>query len=161
MARSRVRKKAGFTLAREVLVSGRDIDIDVMYHSKRFGTFDLVLFSASLSLSTLSSPSRVASVAGSSHLETVEIWSGSAAGDAFYPDRELNGDPTNWWGPNAPAVRGMLESLGFERVTTVTRLPNAAYRAARAAYHHLRGKNSLALAFRQDRAVFHAHKPAT
>ena len=23
---------------------------------------------------------------------------------AFYPDRELNDDPTNWWGPNHEAV---------------------------------------------------------
>ena len=50
----------------------------------------------------------------------------------------------------------MRESLGFQRVATVTRLPNAAYRAARAAYHRLGGKNSLRPAFRQDRAVFHA-----
>ena len=27
---------------------------------------------------------------------------------AFYPGRELNGDPTNWWGPNQAAVCGML-----------------------------------------------------
>ena len=31
---------------------------------------------------------------------------------AFYPGRELNGDPTNWWGPNEAAVHGMLRSVG-------------------------------------------------
>jgi tRNA (mo5U34)-methyltransferase len=77
---------------------------------------------------------------------------------AFYPKSELNNDPTNWWGPNIPAVCGMLESVGFEEVTTVTRLPNAGYRAARAAYHQLRGKNTLRQAFRQDRATFHGRK---
>ena len=159
--------KAGFTLAREVLGSRvEDIDIDVMdLTPERVGTFDLVLFLGVLY--HLRHPflalERVASVARDRLiLETVVDMVGfSRPAMAFYPDRELNGDPTNWWGPNAPAVRDMLESLGFERVTTVTRLPNAAYRAARAAYHHLRGKNSLPLAFRQDRAVFHAHKPAT
>ena len=35
---------------------------------------------------------------------------------AFYPARELNGDPTNWWGPNPAAVQGMLKVAGFSRV---------------------------------------------
>ena len=156
--------KAGFTLAREVLGSRvEDIDIDVMdLTPERVGTFDLVLFLGVLY--HLRHPflalERVASVARDRLiLETVVDMVGfNRPAMAFYPDRELNGDPTNWWGPNAPAVHSMLESLGFERVTTVTRLPNAAFRAARAAYHQLRGKNSLPLAFRQDRAVFHAKK---
>jgi tRNA (mo5U34)-methyltransferase len=157
--------KAGFTLAREVLGSRvEDIDIDVMdLTPERVGTFDLVLFLGVLY--HLRHPflalERVASVARDRLiLETVVDMVGfSRPAMAFYPGRELNNDPTNWWGPNVPAVRGMLESLGFERVTTVTRSPNAAYRAARAAYHQLRGKNPLPLAFRQDRAVFHAHRP--
>jgi hypothetical protein len=70
----------------------------------------------------------------------------------------LNNDPTNWWAPNVPAMHGMLECLGFEDVRTATRLPNAGYRAARALYHQLRGKNAVASAFRQDRAVFHARR---
>lgn len=32
----------------------------------------------------------------------------------FYPKNELAGDYTNWWGPNIPAHRAMLESSGFE-----------------------------------------------
>src|SRR5206468_7071731 len=152
--------KAGFTLAREVLGSGvEDIDIDVMDLSpERVGTFDLVLFLGVLY--HLRHPflalERVASVARDRLiLETVVDMVGlSRPAMAFYPDRELNNDPTNWWGPNALAVRAMLESVGFERVTTVTRLPNAPYRAARAVYHQLRGKNAMQLAFRQDRAVF-------
>jgi tRNA (mo5U34)-methyltransferase len=156
--------KAGFTLAREVLGSRvEDIDIDVMdLTPERVGTFDLVLFLGVLY--HLRHPflalERVAAVARDQLiLETVVDMVGfSRPAMAFYPGRELNSDPTNWWGPNARAVRGMLEILGFERVTTVTRLPNAPYRAARAAYHRLRGKNSLESAFRQDRAVFHARK---
>jgi tRNA (mo5U34)-methyltransferase len=34
----------------------------------------------------------------------------------FYPDSELNGDPTNWWGPNAACVTAMLKKLGFKRI---------------------------------------------
>jgi hypothetical protein len=40
----------------------------------------------------------------------------------------------------------------------VTDLPGPLYRAARAVSHQLRGKNGLMAAFRQDRAVFHAHR---
>ena len=31
----------------------------------------------------------------------------------FYPNKELAGDPTNWWGPNNTCVIQMLQSLGF------------------------------------------------
>ena len=59
---------------------------------------------------------------------------------AFYPGRELNNDPTNWWGPNPPAVRGMLRSVGFDDVRTITGSPSPLYRAARAVSHRLRGQ---------------------
>ena len=158
--------KAGFILAREVLGSNvEDIDIDVMdLTPERVGTFDLVLFLGVLY--HLRHPflalERVSSVVGN-HLiiETVVDMIGfHRAAMAFYPSRELNNDPTNWWAPNVPAVRGMLENLGFENVRTATRVPHAGYRAARAVYHQLRGKNLLASAFRQDRAVFHARRHA-
>lgn len=156
--------KAGFTLAREVLGSHvEDIDIDVMDLSpERVGTFDLVLFLGVLY--HLRHPflalERVASVTRDRLiLETVVDMAGfNRPAMVFYPDRELNDDPTNWWGPNVPAVCGMLQSLGFARVTTVTPLPNAAYRAARALYHRVRKKNTMRPTFRQDRAVFHARK---
>jgi tRNA (mo5U34)-methyltransferase len=156
--------KAGFMLAREALGSRvEDIDIDVMDLSpERVGTFDVVLFLGVLY--HLRHPflalERVASVTRDRLiLETVVDLVGlQRPAMAFYPGRELNNDPTNWWGPNIPAVQGMLETLGFKHVTTVSRSPNAAYRAARAVYHQLRGKNRLREAFRQDRAVFHARK---
>ena len=34
----------------------------------------------------------------------------------FYPNRELNEDPTNWWGPNPSAVYWLLRRAGFGRV---------------------------------------------
>ncbi len=156
--------KAGFSLAREALGSRvEDIDIDVMdLAPERVGTFDVVLFLGVLY--HLRHPflalERVASVTkGLLILETVvDLVGFDRPAIAFYPGRELNNDPTNWCGPNAPAVHGMLGSLGFQEVTTVTPLPSAPYRAARAVYHRLRGKNTVREAFRQDRAVFHARK---
>jgi tRNA (mo5U34)-methyltransferase len=156
--------KAGFTLAREALGSRvEDVDIDVMDLSpERVGVFDVVLFLGVLY--HLRDPffalQRIASLARRQLIvETVVDMVGIARpAMAFYPNRELNDDPTNWWGPNIPAMRGMLESVGFERVDTVTSTRGPMYRAARAAYHQLRGKNSFRSAFRQDRAVLHAYK---
>ena len=156
--------KAGFTLARDALGSRvEDLDIDVMdLSAERVGSFDVVLFLGVLY--HLRHPflalERVASVTRDQLiLETVvDLVGFRRPAMAFYPGRELNNDPTNWWGPNVPAVREMLKSLGFDRVTGPTRLPNASYRAARAVYHQLRGKNGVAEAFRQDRAVFHAYR---
>jgi hypothetical protein len=52
----------------------------------------------------------------------------------------------------------MLRSIGFTDVRTITPERSAIYRAARAVSHQLRGKNSIAEAFRQDRAVIQAKK---
>jgi tRNA (mo5U34)-methyltransferase len=156
--------KAGFQLAREARGSNvQDVDIDVMdLAPDRVGVFDVVLFLGVLYhlKHPLLALERVASVTRDLLiLETVVDMVGiGRPAAAFYPGRELNNDPTNWWGPNAPAVQGMLRSSGFERVAMVTQERSAAYRALRAVYHRLRGKNAVALAFRQDRAVFHAHR---
>ena len=156
--------KAGFELAREARASRvQDIDIDVMDLSpERIGTFDVVLFLGVLYhlRHPLAALERVASVTRDFLiLETVVDMVGLARPAlAFYPERELNNDPTNWYGPNPPAVHAMLRSVGFARVRTVTSPRSAPYRAARALYHRARGKNTLRSAFRQDRAVFHAEK---
>jgi tRNA (mo5U34)-methyltransferase len=154
--------KAGFELAREALGSRvEDVDIDVMELSpERIGTFDVVLLLGVLyhlrypllALERIASVTRALLI-----LETVVDMVGfQRPAMAFYPDRELGNDPTNWWGPNVPAVHGMLGSAGFQRVRTVTPPPSAPYRAARALAHGIKGKNRVASAFRQDRAVFHA-----
>ncbi|HKE85650.1 MAG TPA: DUF1698 domain-containing protein [Vicinamibacterales bacterium] len=156
--------KAGFELARAALGSRvEDLEIDVMELTpERVGMFDVVLFLGVLY--HLPHPylaiERVASVTRRLLvLETVVDMIGFARpAAAFYPGRELNGDPTNWWGPNVPAVEGMLKTSGFSDVRTVTPQRSAPYRAARAVVHRLRGKSRLAAAFRQDRAVFHASK---
>lgn len=129
---------------------------------EQVGSFDLVFFLGVLY--HLSNPllalGRVAAVTGDQLvLETVvDLVGTSRPAAAFYPDRELNNDPTNWWGPNHAAVHGMLRAVGFTKVVTMTPTRSTAYRAARAAYHRLKGKNSFQAAFEQDRAVFHAFK---
>ena len=156
--------KAGFTLAREALGSRvEDLDVDVMDLSvDRVGQFDLVLFLGVFYhlRHPFTALERIAPLVRR-HLivETVLDMVGiTRPAMAFYPMRELNNDPTNWWAPNVPAMRGMLEAVGFDRVEVVTHTRGPVYRAARAAYHQLRGKNAFRAAFRQDRAVFHAFK---
>jgi len=156
--------KAAFHLAREVLGSRvEDIDVDVMDLSpERVGTFNVVLFLGVLYHlpNPLLALERVASVTDDLLiLETVVDMVGvRRPAAAFYPGRELSGDPTNWWGPNHAAVAGMLRSVGFARVAVITPPRSVGFRAARALFHQLKGKNDLVSAFRQDRAVFHASK---
>lgn len=156
--------KAGFDLAREVLGSRvEDVAIDVMDLSpERLGTFDIVFFLGVLyhlphpllGLEKVASVSKALVV-----LETVVDMVGyPRPAMAFYPGTELNNDPTNWCGPNIPAVHGMLKAVGFTSVSTITPQRSAAYRAARAFSHVILGKNAFGPAFRQDRAVFHARK---
>jgi tRNA (mo5U34)-methyltransferase len=139
------------------------MDIDVVdLTPARVGTFDLVLFLGVLYhvRDPLMILEKVAAVtAGQLIIETVVDMIGvSRPAAAFYPGRELNDDPTNWWGPNEAAVRGMLHAVGFSRVECRTPMRSAPYRAARAAWHALNGKNRFASAYRQDRAVFHAFR---
>lgn len=156
--------KAPFELARSILKSGvEDVDVDVLDLSPaRVGTFDLVLFLGVLYHlpNPLLALERVAAVTkGRLILETVVDMVGvRRPAAAFYPDRELAGDPTNWWGPNHAAVCGMLRAVGFARVEVMTPPSSAVLRAGRAVAHWWRGQNSFAGAFHQERAVFHAFK---
>jgi tRNA (mo5U34)-methyltransferase len=156
--------KAGFQLARDVLQSKvEDVEVDVMALSPQVvGTFDVVLFLGVLYhvKEPLSALERVASVTRDLLIvETVVDMVGiTRPAAAFYPADELGSDPTNWWGPNIPALHGMLRAVGFASVETVTPTPSVAWRAMRAAAHHLKGRNRFGRAFRQDRAVVHARK---
>jgi tRNA (mo5U34)-methyltransferase len=162
--------KSGFELARRALGSKvEDVDIDVMdLAPDRTGTFDLVLFLGVLYhlRHPLLALERVASVTGEQLiLEThVDLTWLRRPAMAFYHDKELRWDPTNWWGPNPAAVAGMLLAVGFKRVELVT--PNSVvYRAARTAKRAGRYVNHLARyrakppeRIDQGRAVFHAFK---
>ena len=126
---------------------------------ERVGQFDVVFFLGVLYhlRHPLLALERIASVTRKLLiLETVVDMVGiGRPAMAFYPGRELNNDPTNWWAPNLPALHGMLRDVGFADVRTVTPEPSAIYRAARAVSHRLRGKNP-GRGYRQDRAVVQA-----
>jgi len=84
------------------------------------GTFDCVLFLGVLyhMRHPLYVLDRVASVTRKmlimeTHLDMLDVNRPAAA---FYPGSELGNDPTNWWGPNIPAVIGMLRTAGFQRI---------------------------------------------
>ena len=86
-------------------------------------TFDLVLFLGVLyhMRHPLLALEHVASVCREQLIlwTQIDLAHHQAPAMAFYPDRELNDDPTNWWGPNPAAVHGMLTTVGFSRVETV------------------------------------------
>ena len=117
--------KDGFLCARRLLGSQvEDREIEVLDLSPdNVGVFDLVLFLGVLYhiKHPLLVLERVASVCRS-HLI---LWTQIDLADldrpaiAFYPGKELNDDPTNWWGPNPLAVKGMLQTVGFDRADMV------------------------------------------
>src|SRR5215203_2039841 len=75
----------------------------------------------------------------------------------FYPGKEMNNDPTNWWGPNPSAITSMLHDEGF-RKTKCIYIPPFATRRKNAiinkGHHTLPLWKKIGLA----RMVFHAWK---
>jgi tRNA (mo5U34)-methyltransferase len=112
-----------FELARERLApTVEDMDIDASDLSvERVGCFDLVLFLGVFY--HLRHPfavlERIAALAG----ELLVVESRLIAPLSrrplmrFYPGRELDGDPTNWWAPNRACMEAMLRDLGFTQIT--------------------------------------------
>ncbi len=132
--------KGGFELARRVLNSQvEDMEIDVLDLSpEKVGVFDLVLLLGVLyhMRHPLLALDRVFSVTGKQLiLEThVDMLNCERPAAAFYSGRELNNDPTNWFGPNALAVKGMLESAGFRDIKLVN-TSQASGTCARMVFH--------------------------
>lgn len=114
--------KAGFELARKVLKSRvEDKTIDVLDLSpETVGTFDLVFFLGVLyhMKHPLLALERVASVT-KKHLimqTQVDLMAIDRPALAFYQGKELNNDPTNWFGANPAAVVAMLKTVGFQKI---------------------------------------------
>ncbi|HEU4664702.1 MAG TPA: DUF1698 domain-containing protein [Dokdonella sp.] len=111
--------KEGFDLAREALGSNvEDLEVDVLdVTPENAGRFDVVLFLGVLyhMRHPLLALERVAAV--TSDMLILETHVDATCIDrpmmAFYPGSELNGDPTNWCGPNEACVIGMLRAVGF------------------------------------------------
>src|SRR4051794_17814662 len=157
--------KAGFELARRALDSRvEDVEVEVLDISPETvgGSFDVVLFLGVLyhlrhpflALERLRSVCNELLI-----LEThVDLIGTRRPAAAFYPGTELDGDWTNWWGPNPAAVTGMLAAAGFGAVTRVhprSWLPGRAARAVRA-LRATGGTVPRSAVLRQGRAVFHA-----
>ena len=110
----------GFTLAKQLLKSkAAALEIDIMdLDAERTGTFDLVLCLGVLYhlKHPLMALERICSVAGRQLiLETyVDMLDCPHPAMAFYPGGELNGDPSNWCGPNPAMVIAMLKTVGFK-----------------------------------------------
>jgi tRNA (mo5U34)-methyltransferase len=147
--------QAGFQLARRALNSRvEDQKIDVLDLSpERVGVFDLTLFLGVLyhMRHPLLALERMASVTSKMLiLDThVDLLDHARPLMAFYPNRELNDDPTNWWGPNPAAVEAMLQTVGFREVKLVRLLLDQPQRGART-------EENLPPTLTQDRAIFHA-----
>jgi tRNA (mo5U34)-methyltransferase len=50
----------------------------------------------------------------------------------FYPNGTLNGDPSNFWGPNPECVKEMLLEVGFRQVDVISHV------GTRMTFHALR-----------------------
>jgi tRNA (mo5U34)-methyltransferase len=140
-----------------------DVHVEVMDLNNETvgGPFDVVLFLGVLYhvRHPLKVLENVAEVTGD-HLilETAVDLVGSRPAMAFYPDRELMNDPTNWWGPNPAAVEAMLKDVGFRRVETVWRDPLALPHRARRGVIQLKLGTPIHHSLRQSRIVVHAWK---
>lgn len=114
--------KDGFDLAREALGSKvEDLEVDVLdVTPENAGRFDVVLFLGVLyhMRHPLLVLEKVAAV--TNDLLVLETHVDATCIDrpmmAFYPSGELNGDTTNWCGPNEACVIGMLKAVGFREV---------------------------------------------
>lgn len=119
------------------------LDIDVPDLSpERIGTFDIVLFAGVLyhlrdPLQALERIARLVedTLIVETHLDAQDV---NRPAMIFYPGSELNGDPTNWWGPNASCVTAMLHDVGF---ATVTHTPHPVCGPVRGIFHGRRKRH--------------------
>ncbi len=157
--------KAGFDLAHKLLHSKVESQVISVYDitPQTVGQFDVVLFSGVLY--HLEDPylaiRNVASVTKELLiLEThTDLEFKRRPAIAFYPGAELNGDPTNWCGPNTAAVKAMLSSCGFTDVEVVYKHPllRRAYYAAKQ-FLSARTRSNPFITIQQARVVVHARK---
>ncbi len=153
--------KSGFELARTVLGSEvEDMDIDPMDISREsVGVFDITLFLGVLYhlqhplyvLERLADVTRELLI-----LEThVDMLFNSRPATAFYDSNQVNGDPTNWCGPNLGALQGMLHTVGFKKVEVVWKRP-LYLRVARAAKQRIQNGSPILSSLQQGRLCVHA-----
>ena len=140
----RIRGREAFDLARSALgvdVEAREIDVADL-SAETVGEFDVVLYLGVFyhRYDAIESLAKVARLARhvlivETHLDLRDI---DVPAMAFYPGRELNNDPTNWWGPNEHCMEALLVGHGFTDIE-VTAHPAAHNRAI---FHAWRSKEA-------------------
>jgi tRNA (mo5U34)-methyltransferase len=117
--------KGGFNIAKAALnsnVKERTLRVEEL-PGANLGTFDLVLFLGVLyhAPDPLGYMKIVRSLTkGMAIIEThVDLLDIDRPAMAYYPGASLNGDATNFFGPNELAVHGLCEDAGFSRVETI------------------------------------------
>jgi len=151
-AHPQFRGKEGFDVARSALgleVEAREIDVADL-SLETVGEFDVVLYLGVFyhRYDAIESLARVASLAKQllvveTHLDLRDT---QVPAMAFYPGRELNNDPTNWWGPNERCVTELLLGQGF---TDIEITPHPAG-PTRAIFHAWRSTESRLRALPQE-----------
>jgi tRNA (mo5U34)-methyltransferase len=156
--------RRGFDLAHRALGSKvRALEVDPMDLSAQAvgGTYDVVFFFGVLYhlrhplwvLQRLASVTRELLILETEVDNLLVPWPSLA----FYPERELNDDPTNWFGPNAKAVEGMLRAVGFREIECVWR-SSFPRRVARAIKMRFQGGHPFLRGLGRDRRTWHARK---
>lgn len=153
--------KYGFNLAHRALssrVESRHLSVYDLDPAE-VGRFDVVLFLGVLyhvrdPLGALERVRSVTSGVAVIETETDMLWKRRPA-IAFYPGSELNGDPSNWFAPNIPALLGMVRAAGFNAATIHSR-SSIAHQAGRAWRHWRKHGTPLLHTMQRGRAVIHA-----
>jgi tRNA (mo5U34)-methyltransferase len=117
-----IRGRETFEIARSALgieVDAREIDVADL-SPDAVGEFDVVLYLGVFyhRYDAIEALAKVAPLAKQlliveTHLDDRELDTPSMR---FYPGRELNNDPTNWWGPNEQCVNALLLGHGFKDI---------------------------------------------
>ncbi len=114
--------RRGFNYAHKALNSKVEtVEMEVLDVSPEHpGVFDVVLFLGVLyhMPHPLLSLLRVGAITGKQLiLEThVDLLDVNRPAIAYYPEDECACDPTNWCGPNGPALETMLRTAGFQKI---------------------------------------------
>jgi tRNA (mo5U34)-methyltransferase len=117
-----IRGRETFEIARSALgieVDAREIDAADL-STEEVGEFDVVLYLGVFyhRYDAVEALARVAPLAKQlliveTHLDNRQL---DTPAMTFYPGRELNNDPTNWWGPNEQCVKALLLGHGFTEI---------------------------------------------
>lgn len=118
-------KRQAFDIARQCVAPSVEVlDADLAdLTPERVGRFDVVLFTGVLyhlrnPLIGLEHAARLTTgeLIVETHLDALDY---SRPAMVFYPGAELNGDASNWWGPNVACVQAMLRDVGFKTIAYV------------------------------------------